>query len=503
MSETGFMLFRHIMGKTETVLYAACMAFLFYPFMAGQKEQRKNVLKKAATVFGAYVLVYLICDAAALPGWLRMIIVIVLLTSSHRITGMEKNIAFLLGVLFFGIRDMCRLITESLRYIFDTKLLRGVYNESTMYRNTAVGYSLSIVLQFLLLFIMLLFISRRLQKEPLELHAKELCYLCLMPIAGILFGNIIFRQLFIVKENVFFLLYEEFPVFIGLVPLTSFLFYVGIVATVMSYQEMVRLQEEKKKYFVEEQQLLAIRERMEEVEQFYDGIRRMKHEMKNHLTNIKGLAGSGSYEEMEQYIAKMDESLNVFELTIRTGNAVTDVIVNDKQKAADKQGIKFSSEFLYPASDGYDAYDIAIIINNLLQNALEACERMKGGKRYISLSGRQKKRFFLICVKNSFEGEVAFDKNSNLPVSTKGADLLGKRVSMHGIGLSNVKRETAKYLGNVDIRIKKKEFVVTVLLQERSRNGQHNQCKLHDKDVQQLFEELRSKGQRTDKNRIL
>ena len=483
MSETGFVLFQHIADAAETVLYAACMTFLFYPFMAEQKERRKNVLKKAAAVFGAYVLVYLICSASSVPGWLCMIIVIVLLASSHTILGVEKNTAFLLGVLFFGIKDMCRLITESLHYIFNIKFLQGLSDENTIYRNVAVGYSLSAVLRLILLFIMLLFISRKLQKGPLELHAKELCYLCLIPAAGIMFGNIIFRQFFTVKENVPFLLYEEYPVFIGLVPLTSVLFYVGIVATVMSYQEMVKLQEEKKKYYVEQQQLLAIRERMGEVEQFYDGIRRMKHEMKNHLTNIKGLAVSGSYEEMEQYIAKMDESMDVFELTVKTGNAVTDVIVNDKQKAADKQGISFRSDFLYPASDGYDAYDLAIIINNLLQNALEACERMAGGKKYISLSGRQKKRFFLICVKNSFEGEVTFDKNNNLPVSTKSVGPPGKSTAMHGIGLSNVKRETAKYLGNVNIKTRKNEFIVTVLLQERSRNEQHDQCKLHDKSV--------------------
>ena len=144
-----------------------------------------------------------------------------------------------------------------------------------------------------------------------------------------------------------------------------------------SWQEMVGLQEEKKKYFVEQQQLAAIRERIGEVEQFYDGIRRMKHEMKNHLTNIKGLAGSGSYEEMEQYIARMDESMDVFEMSVRTGNAVTDVIVNDKQKAAEKLGIRFRSDFVYPSSDRYNAYDIAIIVNNLLQNALEACGRRR------------------------------------------------------------------------------------------------------------------------------
>lgn len=150
------------------------------------------------------------------------------------------------------------------------------------------------------------------------------------------------------------------------------------------------------------------------------------------------------FREMEQYIAKMDEGIDVFELDIRTGNTVTNVIVNDKKKAADRLGIQFDSELLYPKSDGYDAYDIGIIINNLLQNALEACGKMAVGKRYIYLSGRQKKRFFLINVKNSFDGEVAFDKNTRLPVPTKGADAFGNPVSLHGIGLSNVKREAAK-----------------------------------------------------------
>ena len=196
----------------------------------------------------------------------------------------------------------------------------------------------------------------------------------------------------------------------------------------------------------------------------------MKHEMKNHLTNIKGLAGSGSYEEMEQYIARMDESMDAFEMSVRTGNAVTDVIVNDKQKAAEKLGIRFRTDFVYPASDRYNAYDIAIIVNNLLQNALEACGRMTSGERYISLSGRRKNRFFLISVKNSFEGEVVFDKSTNLPVSTKAPDVPGGPAPLHGIGLSNVRREAAKYLGNVDIKVRKNEFSVTVLLQERSNH---------------------------------
>ena len=54
---------------------------------------------------------------------------------------------------------------------------------------------------------------------------------------------------------------------------------------------------------------------------------------------------------MGNYISRMDESMDAFEFSIKTGNTVTDVIVNDRQKAAEKQGIRFRSEFTYPESE--------------------------------------------------------------------------------------------------------------------------------------------------------
>ena len=428
---------------------------------------RKNRLQKTIAVFLAYGTVYVAGEAVSISGWLCMVIVILLLMAGSRWLCMERKQVFLYGILFFCTRDMGRLITESLYYLFNGKIVQGLDNENMIYRNVAAGYSAFMVLRIILLLAMLLFLSKKLEKGPPELHTKELCYLCLTPVVGILFENIIFRLLFTVKENVVFSLYGQYPAFIGLVPLIAALFYAGVVVTVASWQEMVGLQEEKKKYFVEQQQLRAIRERIGEVEQFYDGIRRMKHEMKNHLTNIKGLLESGDYGSMGQYISRMDESMDAFEFSIKTGNAVTDVIVNDRQKAAEKQGIRFRSEFTYPESERYDAYDIGIIVNNLLQNALEACGKMRQGGRYIFISSRQKRKFFLIEVRNPFEGEIIMDADTNLPISTKEKEPFGRQGSMHGIGLSNVKREAQEYMGDVDIKIKKNEFSVTVMLQER------------------------------------
>ena len=77
------------------------------------------------------------------------------------------------------------------------------------------------------------------------------------------------------------------------------------------------------------------------------------------------------------------------------------------------------------------------------------------------LTGKRKGRFFLIEVKNSFIGEVVFGQDG-LPVTMK------EDVPMHGIGLSNVRREAEKYMGELELNANQQEFSATVLLQERS-----------------------------------
>ena len=396
MGEAGFSLVLDIVVRIEILLYAVCMAAFFYPFMTGKKEQRKNRIKKVLMVFLIYTIMYFVNMATSVYGWLCMIIVLILLVASSKFLDMDREFTFFWGVIFFCIRNLSVLMMRSVSYFLDKYLVRKaetVKDIENVFRNATLNYIFVAVLQIILFIVMLYVVIRLLKKKTMKLHIKELCYLLLIPITGILFVNIIFNILLIVNENLVFQLYEQFPVFLGIVPMVAALFYAGILITIVSYQKMIGLQEEKEKYFVEQQQVHAIQERMEEVEHFYNGIRQMKHEMKNHLTNIKGLVRNGSYEEIEQYIDQMDESMNVFELTIKTGNTVTDVIVNDKQKAAEKQEIQFKSEFSYPKSEGYNAYDIGVIINNLLQNALEACGKMAEGKKYIYLSGRQKKNF--------------------------------------------------------------------------------------------------------------
>lgn len=446
MNEANFTLFQNTVEGIEIIIYACILAAFFRSFMVGKKGWNPQKSVKMLIIFLSYAAVFFINIAADLDGWVCMVIVTALLTVASRYLGIDRKSAFLFGVLFFCVRNFSSLAVASVNFYTGRHFVRGEEGIEKILWNAALNFCLVELLQLILFSALLYIAGSQLKKCRMELHTRELCYLLLTPLTGILFVNIIFRILLMVSENQVIQLYEQYPALIGIVPVVAALFYAGILVTIVSYQKMVGFQEEKKKYFVEQQQVHAIQERMEEVEQFYDGIRRMKHEMRNHLTNIKGLYESGNFGEMEQYITRMDESMN------------------DRQKAAEKQGIRFQSGFIYPKSERYNAYDIGIIINNLLQNALEACGRMNTVNRYISITSRQKKKFFLIEVRNSFEGEIVMDVDTNLPISTKGNGVSG---SLHGIGLSNVKREAEKYMGDLDIKVKKNEFSVTVLLQER------------------------------------
>ena len=61
----------------------------------------------------------------------------------------------------------------------------------------------------------------------------------------------------------------------------------GEISAIYIYQNYRKLQKERQKHFVEEQQVKAMKQRLEEAENFYGSIRRVRHEMKNHMTNIK------------------------------------------------------------------------------------------------------------------------------------------------------------------------------------------------------------------------
>ncbi|RKJ82628.1 ATP-binding protein [Butyricicoccus sp. 1XD8-22] len=457
MSETGFRIFNQAFSAGAELTYAALLTAFFRPFVPQDKRWRGLPL-----VFFVYILFEIVCNRAALPQGSFGLILMVMLLAVSRWIGLEKPSVFLLTLLYFNARISSGLMVQSLYFIVERLVPYRLEPPEAVFLRAAFLVMMFLVSHAALLAVMLYALQHQVRKQRMTLQRRELCYISLVPTAGILFGQVISRLLIEFKDGVLLQLYERHPAFLAVVPVLALLFYAGAYLTIAFQQGMAALREEQATHYMEYQQTQAIRARIHEAEQFYTRIRGLKHEMRGHLTNIKGLARSGEYASLEDYIAKMDESMSGFELTLQTGNPVTDVIVNDIRRRCLDLGIRFQVEFHYPDPGAYDAFDVGIILQNLLQNAVEACKKVSEDERFIVLTGKRKGRFFLIEVKNSFAGEVVFGQDG-LPVTTKQED-----APMHGIGLANVRREAEKYMGELELKAVQQEFFATVLLQERS-----------------------------------
>ena len=459
MSETGFQIFHQAYAIGAELLYALCLTLFLCPFL----REREHRWKKGAAVFCVYLLASLFLSRIAAPQGSFILVLLLFLTAASKALELGKHMAFLLGLLYWNAKISSGLMAESLFFIGEELVPAPTEPPEAVYLRTTVLLTLLLLSHLVLFIIMLYALLRRIKRRtPVPSGLLELCYMSLIPAAGILFGQMIAGLLYEIKDGQLLQLYERHPVFLAVVPLLALLFYTGGYLTILFQQEMAVLREEQAAAFVERRQVQAIRARIQEAEQFYSRIRRIRHETRGHLNNIKGMLHNGEYACAEDYILRMDESMGGFELTLRTGNPVTDVIVNDKRQQCEDQGIPFRTDFHYPDSGSFDAFDVGIVLQNLLQNALEACEKVSEGKRFISLAGRRKGRFLLIEVKNSFAGDLVWGADG-LPVTDKKTD-----VSMHGIGLSSVRRIAEKYMGEMEICPENQVFRVTVMVQEKS-----------------------------------
>lgn len=282
---------------------------------------------------------------------------------------------------------------------------------------------------------------------------------------GCLFIQMILEITNVKVEQEVFSLFTQRRDWLLKAPLMGLLLYAGELSAIGLWQRLKLLQEERQQHFVREQQAEAIQKRLREAETFYENIRRVRHEMRNHMANIRGLAASRSYEEMERYMERLDETMKAVGGPYLTGSAVIDVILNDRHRRATGSGISFRAEFSWKETDTIPVFDAGIILSNLLDNALEACERLEGRERYVRLSLLRKEQFLLILVENSFDGQVVREKGSGRLKSSRPAVSAGG-TGEHGIGLENVRRIAERYLGGMEIRTEEKVFLVTVMLQQ-------------------------------------
>ena len=227
----------------------------------------------------------------------------------------------------------------------------------------------------------------------------------------------------------------------------------------MVYDRMGQAAELQSRNRLYEQQLDLCSHQAVERELHYLELRRMRHDMKNHLSGILGIVNAGQAKEAGNYIQKMlDDGIGTGTGEIsHTGNIVVDSLVNHKYALALKYGIRFEARVFIPSVLPFQGGHLSIIFGNLLENALESCRKLPQEQRYIILEATYIKDILQICIKNSSPEETKKDSSGRYLTTKEDA-------GWHGIGLASVEQALGGYDGELFTEYEDGEFRASAVL---------------------------------------
>lgn len=193
------------------------------------------------------------------------------------------------------------------------------------------------------------------------------------------------------------------------------------------------------------------------LEEQYRQSERLRHDMKNHILALSGLCQSKEWEKMENYLKNMENS-SLEACGDITGNKAMDALLYQKRKRAEKEHIQWECDVWIPKICSIHEFDLCVLFGNILDNALEACERLPYSEyRYIYIQAKTVKKYFLIEVKNSMN-RTEKQKKKQYGFTNK------ENPQEHGIGLLNIGDVVRKYNGAVNIEAQNGIFIISVLI---------------------------------------
>lgn len=192
-----------------------------------------------------------------------------------------------------------------------------------------------------------------------------------------------------------------------------------------------------------------------EVDNMYRQIRGWRHDYRNHIQTMKAYATSEDWEAIRHYLDLLDEDLTTVDTAVKTGNPMTDAILNSKISLAKAKNIKVIADAHIPVKLKSSEIDLCCIIGNLFDNAIEASMKLPEDQRVIRVYMDMKNTQLYISFTNFTAGKK-MEKVGKLFRSTKGEG--------HGFGLVRIDAIVERLEGYISRNSEDGAFTTEILL---------------------------------------
>lgn len=192
-----------------------------------------------------------------------------------------------------------------------------------------------------------------------------------------------------------------------------------------------------------------------EVDNMYRQMRGWRHDYRNHIQVMKAYAAAGDMNAIRAYLDLLEQDLTTVDTVIKTGNRMTDAILNSKISIARSRHIDVIADASIPVELGLSEIDLCIIIGNLFDNAIEASMPLPETERLIRVYMEVKNTQLYISFTN-FTAQEKQKKVGKRFASTKGEG--------HGLGLLRMDNIVERLGGYLNRNSEDGAFTTEILL---------------------------------------
>lgn len=192
---------------------------------------------------------------------------------------------------------------------------------------------------------------------------------------------------------------------------------------------------------------------LQQLQEQYEKSRKILHDMKNHILAIEGLSVNEN-PRAKEYINEVIENIDQNNSGFDTKNKIISTLVNSKIEKTKTKGISFHVEVQDLDFDFISDLDWVIILGNILDNAIEACQQIIEGERKIELYIHQYKKMLIVRLENSIGDRPDFQDGI----------LHSNKTGHSGIGVSNVQDAVKKYEGDMELEFHDNCFKTRIII---------------------------------------
>lgn len=229
--------------------------------------------------------------------------------------------------------------------------------------------------------------------------------------------------------------------------------YAVVITSVFLWYLIIRKRQQDKHIYAYQDKIL--KEQMEEMNSIYLTMRGWRHDYHNHMQSIKAHLEAEQIQEAAGYLDKMEDALEQIDFEYKTGNVGVDAILNSKLSIAKQHGLEVKCDTVLEGEITIPQIDLCVLLGNLVDNAIEACDRMEDGQRKFL-------RIYM-CTRQS-QLYISVSNATNEVIRKLDKDYISNKRGNHGHGLKRINLIVEKHSGYINRQNEPGLFVTEVML---------------------------------------